>query len=162
MKVIIAYSILHRPSERRGRQKELFFYSINVCIMYQHKVPTCPVCKLNIQARTNHFEPIIKQLCKATCKKRRTLLNNSNECLIKYISDCCVGVLSRKINFPNKFYPHLQKHQNDLLYLAQTYPSIRKKKERLIRQSGGFLSILLPALASSLFGLITNLVSAHR
>lgn len=131
-------------------------------IMHQHKITNCSVCKLGIKARTDHFEPIIKQLCTATCKKRRTLLTNSNECLVKYLSDCCVGVLSKKIHFPHKFYPRLQEHQNDLIYLAQKYPSIRKKRERLVRQSGGFLSILLPALASSLFGLVTNLISKNR
>jgi hypothetical protein len=75
------------------------------------------------------------------------------------LGDCCTGVLSRKIQFPNSFYPQLRKHQKDLLFLAQKYPSLRRKRERLMRQNGGFLSILLPALASSLFGLVGNWIS---
>ena len=127
--------------------------------MQQHKANNCSVCKADVRVRTNHFTPIIKRLCNASCKKRETLLKGSDPCLVKYLSDCCIGVLSRKIEFPHKLYPELHKYKKDLIFLAQKYPSIGRKRARLVRQSGGFLSLLLPALASSLFGFVANLIT---
>jgi len=53
----------------------------------------------------------------------------------------------------------LSQYKKDLKLLASHRVSIRKKRAHLVRQGGGFLSLILPAIASALFGLLGNVIS---
>lgn len=140
----------------KGRAQRLELCHI---AMAPHNRSICPICKLNIVDRTKHFEPILKQLCKSSGERKCRFFKSCSACFIHYIGDCCFGVLKKHIQFPDAFYPKLKNHERNLLFLSNHYPSVNRKRERLTHQSGGFLSILLPALVSSLFGLVTNLIS---
>jgi len=131
-----------------------------VCIMApQHKFTNCKICRLDSASKSKYFKSSLLRILKSSSKRRQKYLNKANDCFIHYMSDCCLGILTQAIHLPKHVYHKLGEYKRDIVYLVQKYPSIRHKRERLIKQSGGFLSILLPALASSLFGLVTNLIS---
>lgn len=78
---------------------------------------------------------------------------------MKYICDCSKGVLHHHIRFPKDTYRKLKPYKDDLLLLVNKKTSQKAKREALVNKKGGFLPLILPALASAVFGIIGNLIS---
>ena len=117
------------------------------------------VCSSTFRERIAIHYPQLKTICRAKESKQKELLKNVNNCLLQYICDCSKGVLHHHIRVPPRTYKKLSQYKDDLLLLANKQTSIRAKRAAIENKRGGFLSLILPALASALFGFIGNLVS---
>jgi hypothetical protein len=117
------------------------------------------ICNLPIKERTTHFYPQLQKICSARGGKKRALLEKLPNCLVRYVSDCCKGILHRHIRFSISTYKKLKKFKNNIVLLADKKTSLKAKRGAIAQKNGGFLSLILPALASAVFGLIGNLVS---
>lgn len=106
------------------------------------------VCRLTFKERTTHFYPQLQTICRARRIRKRDLLENVDKCLLCYICDCSQGVLRRFVRFPSAAYKKLKPYKNALLLLANRRVSAKQKRSTVATQGGGFLSILLPALAT--------------
>jgi hypothetical protein len=68
-------------------------------------------------------------------------------------------VLKNHIRFPKTIYKRLRKYRNDILFVANKKNSLKAKRATLLDKSGGFLPLILPALASAVFGVLGNIIS---
>ena len=86
-------------------------------------------------------------------KLRRAIIANSNEDLLKSISECALNVLTGNVKLSNCKKRELHKFIRQLRTVVDKHlPLARKKK--LIIQSGGFLVSLLSAVLPTLATLI--------
>jgi hypothetical protein len=120
---------------------------------------TC-VCQLDSFSKTKYFLPQLQQFRRLNRSNQIEFLKKTDICFIRYLSECCDAVLRKVIRLPNKVYHKLKKHKKDLLFFANRRPSYRRKRGRLIEQRGGFIQFLLPALASSIVALGSNLIGS--
>lgn len=119
---------------------------------------SCP-CSLPLEERIKFFYPQITSVCRANRKRKRDLLSSAQPCFFNFVSDCSRGILQKHIQFPVHVYKKLRKFRDDLLILANRKTSNKNRKALLVDKNGGFLPLILPALASALFGLLGNVIS---
>jgi hypothetical protein len=117
------------------------------------------LCRLPIKDRTVHFFPQLQTVCNARGNHRRALLEKLPNCLLHFVSDCCKGILYNHIRFPSGSYKKLKKFKNEILLFANNKASLKSKRAALVEKKGGFLSLILPALASAIFGIVGNIIS---
>lgn len=111
-----------------------------------------------------HYLPILRKFATLRKNQRKKLFEKQDKCFIKFIGECCKEVLCDHIKLPESDYKKLRRHtdiKKDLKFLASESIPIKRKRALLITKGGGFLSIILPALASSIFGLIGNAAIRH-
>lgn len=89
-----------------------------------------------------------------TDTERKALLSKSDPALVKAISEICHNLLEGNITLDETDRKKLAKWKKLLRKLSNKRLSIRKKRGYLV-QSGNFLSILLPVVAS-----IVSLIAA--
>lgn len=123
------------------------------------KHPRGCVCFKDSKTRTQYYLPQLRLICRQRKSKRGEIIGGSKSCVIKFIGDCCHALLKQYIKLPDTSYNKLKKYRDDILYIANNKTSIRQKRARLIEQRGGFLQFLIPALASSIAGIGSNLIS---
>jgi hypothetical protein len=124
----------------------------------KHKKKTC-ICNESAYFKTKYVLPQLRRLCRANKKKRNEMLGNVDKCFLKFLGECSEAVLKKFISLPNNCYSKLKKHLDTLLFLAEPN-SLKRKRERLINQQGGFLfSIILPALASGVISLVSQVIA---
>jgi len=80
-----------------------------------------------------------------------------NYCLYSAIHEICANTVNKNIKLNNKQKKLLLPYQTKINNLA-TFTKNKSKRKKLILQSGGFLPILIPALASVLTTLASNLI----
>jgi hypothetical protein len=114
---------------------------------------------LTMKERTAAHFLQLQNICNAPKNKRPLLLEETSNCLINYLTICCKGVLMKHITFPILLYKKLGKFRKDLLLFANNKTSLRTKRAALIEKNGGFLSFILPALASIVHETFGELIS---
>ena len=95
---------------------------------------------------------ILKNCCTRT---RNKVLKNSNNSLIKLLSECVCNTLNGSIKLRPKDKRHLKTYKNTLRKLSKT-KSLKGKRQILI-QKGGFLQYILP----SAIAIITSLIQRY-
>ena len=116
----------------------------------------CPYCNLDTKTRAKAFLPQLENLSRASRKTLRKKLKNADDCFIRFLADSSEAVLKRKIKFPNDVYPEISPYRDLLLFLAKKRPSLKKKRQSLLKQKGGafpLLGLLATAITSALGGL---------
>jgi hypothetical protein len=117
----------------------------------------CP-CKMpSSKARTQILLPHLKHVLRGKRSDKAEKLKNAPNCIIKYAADCAGALLKKHIHVPPENIKKLKKHRHALHFLAQKKPSIKKKRAKLIEQSGAGLPVIIPILASAISGLISAL-----
>lgn len=86
--------------------------------------------------------------------RKKVLLNLYDECLYKALHEVAVNTVKSKVPLSTKQKKQLIKYKINIQKLACP-TKIKNKRKRLVLQSGGFLPILIPAIASILTSLIT-------
>lgn len=96
---------------------------------------------------------LLKQLQKVRGKKRCVLLRHNNE-LTNTLSDACANLLNGKIVINDQKLTKLKRYRRAIRAAANRKNSLRKRRNNLLGQKGGFLSILIPAALSLLTSLL--------
>lgn len=78
---------------------------------------------------------------------------------LKTICELCHNVLYKNIEVTPKQLLKLKAHKNIIRTLGSKQFSLKKKREKLKRQRGGFLSVLLPLLGTLASGVIGGLLN---
>lgn len=99
-----------------------------------------------------HFLHILKY---ARPKLRKAILENADDELIKTLLEIVVNTLNGNHKVTKSIKSKLSKYKHCFRKLACTKVPL-KKKRKIIVQTGGFLSILLPSLLSGLIGKLIN------
>lgn len=115
----------------------------------------CP-CKKDSRTRTQLFLPQLKKLLRCGKNQRVKKLKCISSCLANYIFEAVAALLRTDIKIPSTHYKKLKKHRDLLLFLAGKKHPMKEKRKRLLKQKGGILHILVPALVSGLVGLATK------
>jgi len=119
----------------------------------------CEFCKQPIEERTESLLPHLHTVCNARKNHKCQLLKKLTKCQLQFISDCCKGILHRHITFPVETYKKLKRFRKDIILLADVKKSLKTKRAAIVKKNGGFLSLILPALATAVFSLVGNLIS---
>lgn len=120
----------------------------------------CPICKQSIKQRIIHFLPQLYKIRRAKRPHRLNLIRKADHCLLKFLSDICFGILKKVVVFPKEVYKRLSEYEPIIYKLGHKVNLPDKtKRELLIQKDGGFLPLILPALASAVFGIIGNLIA---
>lgn len=119
----------------------------------------CELCRKPIKERIKYFLPQLRKICRAAKSQRHLLLQKVDHCFLHFISDCSFGILKHLIVLPKQSYKRLREFKNDIIAFGHFKTSIRKKRRLLIDKNGGFLPLILPALASAVFGVLGSLIT---
>lgn len=98
------------------------------------------------------------RLKKARPSERKRLIESADDDLILTLCECSLNCLNNNIPLSKPQFTKLRRHKNILRRLVKrTGDSIRKKRNFLKKQSGGWiLPLLVPILTSLFSNLITN------
>ena len=118
----------------------------------------CP-CKLIFEDRIRHFYLEICSVCRVSPRQKRNFLERAPPCFYNFLADCSRGILYNHIKFPPPVYKKLRRYRNDFLTLANKRTSNKHRRALIVQKKGGFLPLILPALASALFGILGNVIS---
>jgi hypothetical protein len=113
----------------------------------------CPYCNLDTKTRARAFLPQLESLSRASRNTQREKLKSADDCFIRFLADSSEAVLKRNIKFPNEVYPEISPYRDLLLFLAKKRPSLKKKRQSILKQKGGafpLLGLLATALTSAL------------
>ena len=85
--------------------------------------------------------------------RRKLLLEMSDNCLFKALHEIALNTMKGKVKLNKSQMRKISKYRKNLTALSnKNY----KRKKHLIKQSGGWLPILIPAVASILGSLINR------
>lgn len=101
------------------------------------------------------FKKVIR--IKDPIKRKEQLSKIANSCIYKALNEIAINTVKKKVPLSEKDKEQLQKDQIKIVKLA-CYTTEPNKRKRLITQSGGILPILIPAVASILTTLATELI----
>jgi hypothetical protein len=87
--------------------------------------------------------------------RKKILSSMHNDCLYLALNEIALNTVKGNLKLKSQQKKKLYKHRN-LIKKLSTKTNNRVKRRKLVTQSGGFLPILIPALASILTTLITN------
>lgn len=110
----------------------------------------CP-CKLDSKTRTKTFLPQLVEITRGGRSQKK--LSKVDDCLVRFLADASGAVLRTDIKLPKEYYSKISPYRDLLLFLAKKKPSIKQKRNRLLKEKGGaipFLRILATALTSAL------------
>lgn len=96
----------------------------------------------------------VRILSLATPRARKQLIQSGDQQLINCVSECCQNILEGKVPLSPETKQKLAKHKTSIRTVAKKKTSLKKKKD--IIQKGGFLGLVLPAVAGFLGSMLLN------
>jgi triphosphoribosyl-dephospho-CoA synthetase len=96
----------------------------------------------------------VRILSLATPRARKELIRKGDRELIDCVSECCHNILHGKVILTSNQKNQLKRYKDKIREVAKKKTSLCKKRE--IIQKGGFLGIVLPAVAGFLGNLLFN------
>ena len=94
-------------------------------------------------------------------KKRNVLLDLADKEQIGSICEIILNLLTGNLPVGEKEKRKLNKHKSTLRELSKKKLSLKKRKQ-ILKQKGGFLSVLLPLAVSALTSVIPQIISSIR
>lgn len=97
---------------------------------------------MDSKTRTKTFLPQLKKLIRGsnTCCRRK--LRKADPCLIHYLGDVSEAILKTDIKLPNEAYSEISPYRDLLVFLAKKKNSVKRKREKLLKQKGGAIPLL--------------------
>ena len=99
--------------------------------------------------------PALRLLQKAPTSLQKNILDKASPELIRCICDCAHNILQGNVTLSSHYKKKLSQHKTKLRKLADR-KVVLKKKKRLV-QTGGFLPLLLSALAPVISAVLSNI-----
>lgn len=95
--------------------------------------------------------PLIQAICKSNPTTKRKLLStlSDNKDFYSAVSEICLNICKGNVKLSSKIKNQLKPYKSCIINFAGKTKCVQKRK-KLIKQSGGFLSIVLPIIASVL------------
>jgi len=90
---------------------------------------------------------------KSPILRKKLLTSLSDECLYKALNEIAVNTIKGNVKLNKSQKTQLRKYKTNLIGLSKKTNN-KSRKIKLIKQSGGFLPILIPAIASIIGSLI--------
>ena len=100
--------------------------------------------------------PTLRLLQKAPAPLQKHILDKASPALIRCLCDCAHNVLQGNVEITHHHKRKLKPHKTKLRKLADRKVALKTK--RRIIQKGGFLPILLSALAPVISGVVGSLI----
>lgn len=144
-------------SPKRNKIKE----KSNVIVM-THGDPC--TCDLKSKEQVEYYKATLEKIPSLSPSQRRRLFQKADTCFIKFVGECCKTVLCDITKLPDTVFKKLKKQKDikkHLRFLSNKSNSIKKKRQLIIKKGGGFLSLILPAIASSLLGWAADAAIKH-
>lgn len=94
-------------------------------------------------------------LAKSKYKRRNALIDIADKQELNSLIELLINILHGRLELPKSKIKSLARYKNILRQLCQKRCGI-KKKRRLLKQHGGFLSTILPIAISVLSGLFSK------
>ena len=91
---------------------------------------------------------LLKVLAKSEPKVVRGILRTADVKLVNLLSECALNILNKNVKVSQKRKNMLKKYRKEMEKLA--YGKLTMPKRKNILQTGGFLSVLLPAILPTL------------
>lgn len=103
-----------------------------------------------MSARFHRNSTKLKDLHKASAKKKRQILKTASTDLICCLCECALNIRQGNVPLSSKQFGKLKKYHKQLKALSRKSSSVKTKQKVL--QSGGFIGALLAPLAKLLLG----------
>lgn len=107
-----------------------------------------------MSARLRKHLNALKELARATPKRRKQLIEKSSPQLIDCIAECAHNCLNNAVPLKKTHYEKLKRYKKNLRLIARKSTS-RKLKKKTLSQTGGFI---IPLLTAILTALASNLI----
>lgn len=110
----------------------------------------CTFCCKGIGYRLKKYVVQLQQMANGSPKVRRNMLQKADPCFIGLLRECVINVLRKRVDgvgTSTRDRKKLSRYAPKLVRLAKPKTSLRKSRQ-LLKQTGGFLPIILPAILS--------------
>lgn len=104
------------------------------------------------------YHPILIALAKGDRALQRHILRYSSDKLIRLLAQIASNVLLGNIPLTQSQFRQVSRYKSILYKLRKPGTSIKHKRQLLVNQTGGFLSIILPLVASAIGGLVSSVL----
>lgn len=101
----------------------------------------------------NHSD-LLKILANSKLRYKKAILEKADKNFIISICDIIFNLLQGNVNLTDKEKTELKKHKSFLRKIVKK-SSLKEKKKIIIQKGGGVLSIILPAVFSTIASLLT-------
>lgn len=118
-----------------------------------HRRKECSFCTKEPGYRLKKYVELLKKIAFGERRARQAVLRRADPCLVNLLRECVLNFLYNKIQVPEEEKKRkLRRYAWNLTELVRPKTSLRRSRE-LLRQSGGFLPVILPALISLVTGI---------
>lgn len=119
----------------------------------------CAQCQLPIKKQVKLFYPVISKISKTRNfpSKVKLFQENKPKCIVNFLQKCGEAVLRKDIELTPVQYKKLKPYKNQLLKLANSKISLKRKLADFKNKAGGFIGPLLTILGS----ILANTVLPH-
>ena len=100
--------------------------------------------------------PTLQLLQNASTPSRKRIIDKASPELIRCLCDCAHNILQGNVTLSRHYKQKLRQHKTKLRKLANRKVALKTKKQLV--QSGGFLPLLLSALAPVITGVVGSLI----
>jgi len=102
------------------------------------------------------FFEVLADVKKSSLRGQLLLEKSSDDRFLRALKEIAVNVVNKNIPLNKVQKTKLQRHGTSIKKLANVRTRGRRKNQKLIKQTGGFLPILIPALISVLSTIASN------
>ena len=102
---------------------------------------------------------VLRVLAKGSPAVVRSIMKTADTKLIHLLSECAINVLNKNVPVTPHRKRRLAKYKREMHALSTRLPLERRRKTL---QTGGFLSVLLPALLPTIFSAVAGLFKKRR
>jgi hypothetical protein len=99
---------------------------------------------------------IFRKFLKGTTKLRKKIFLKAPDDFIKFVGRCCKASLNNQLEISEEAQQEIEIHKDKVAFLSNNAVPILKKRTFLVKQSGGFLALILPAIFSAVLSFIGN------
>jgi len=93
--------------------------------------------------------------------RKRILSEIADDCLYKALHEIAINTVNRKVPLSRPAKISLRKYKSHIQSLTRDTNN-KKQRKRLVVQSGGFLPILIPAVASVLGSVLSAVINKRK
>ena len=104
--------------------------------------------------RLKAHAPYLHVLATGNPKQREGVLAGASKELIYCICECALNILRGNVSLSTKEKKSLKRHRQKLRDLSNKKISIKKKRQLMLKQRGGWVTAVLAPILSSLAGLL--------
>ena len=121
----------------------------------RHTIVVSKITIMTLGSVRDHM-PMLRSLIKWKPKNRRAVLANADKKLVCVICEMIQNVMNGHVKLSPKQFQKLKNHKHILRKIIDKRTNLAMKRKLLSQKGAGFLSLLVPAIATIVSGIFSR------